>query len=97
MKRRKYPAAIALLGAAVCTLAAAYVSSNALAVAFISASLFLVYLSSTCAWALSSVVVPTNCTASVGAMQNFGRYLGGALVPTVTTLIVQRRGNDEGI
>jgi sugar phosphate permease len=93
VKSRKYPAAIALVGTAACTLAAAYVSSNTLAVAFISASLFLVYLTSTCAWALSSVAVPTNCTASIGAMQNFGGYLGGALAPTVTGLIVQTTGS----
>ena len=47
---RKYPAAIALLGTSACTVAAAYVTSNTLAVAFISASLFLVYVTSTCAW-----------------------------------------------
>ena len=93
MKSRKYPAALALLGTAACTIAAAYVSSNALAIVFISASLFLVYVTSTCAWALSSVAVPTNCTASVGAMQNFGGYLGGALAPTVTGLIVQATGS----
>jgi sugar phosphate permease len=93
VKSRKYPAAIALLGTAACTVAAAYVSSNALAIAFISASLFLVYVTSTCAWALSSVAVPTNCTASIGAMQNFGGYLGGALAPTVTGLIVQTTGS----
>jgi MFS family permease len=89
---RKYPAAIALAGTAAFTAAAAFVSSNALAIAFISASLFLVYATSTCAWALSSVAAPTNCTASIGAMQNFGGYLGGALAPTVTGLIVQRTG-----
>src|SRR5580692_3050947 len=88
-----YIAAIALLGTAVCTVAAAYVSSNALAIAFISVSLFLVYVTSTCAWALSSVAVPTNCTASIGAVQNFGGYLGGALAPTVTGLIVQNTGS----
>jgi sugar phosphate permease len=93
VKSRKYPAAIALLGTAACTIAAAYVSSNALAIAFISASLFLVYVTSTCAWALSSVAAPTNCTASIGAMQNFGGYLGGALAPTVTGLIVQTTGS----
>jgi sugar phosphate permease len=93
MKSRKYPAALALLGTAACTLAAAFVESNILAIVFISASLFLVYLTSTCAWALSSVAVPTNCTASVGAMQNFGGYLGGALAPTVTGLIVQTSGS----
>jgi MFS family permease len=89
---RKYPAAIFLTGTAACTIAAAFVSSNALAIAFISASLFLVYCTSTCAWALSSVAAPTNCTASIGAMQNFGGYLGGALAPTVTGLIVQSTG-----
>ena len=90
---RKYPAAIALLGTSACTVAAAYVTSNTLAVAFISASLFLVYVTSTCAWALSSVAAPTNCTASIGAMQNFGGYLGGALAPTVTGLIVAGTGS----
>ena len=93
LKSRRYPAAIALLGTAICTVAAAYVSSNALAIAFISISLFLVYVTSTCAWALSSVAVPTNCTASIGAVQNFGGYLGGALAPTVTGLIVQHTGS----
>ena len=90
---RRIPAAIALGGTAVCTIAAAFVTSNALAIAFISASLFLVYVTSTCAWALSSVVAPANCTASIGAMQNFGGYLGGALAPTVTGLIVQHTGS----
>jgi sugar phosphate permease len=90
---RRYPAAIALSGTAACTVAAAFVTSNALAIVFISASLFLVYVTSTCAWALSSVAAPTNCTASIGAMQNFGGYLGGALAPTVTGLIVQNTGS----
>src|ERR1700744_4183129 len=93
LKSRRYPASIALLGTAACTVAAAYVSSNALAIAFISVSLFLLYVTSTCAWALSSVAVPTNCTASIGAVQNFGGYLGGALAPTVTGLIVQNTGS----
>ena len=93
VKSRRYPAAIALCGTAACTIAAAFVTSNALAIAFISASLFLVYATSTCAWALSSVAAPTNCTASIGAMQNFGGYLGGALAPTVTGLIVQQTGS----
>jgi MFS family permease len=93
LKSRSYPAAICLLGTAICTVAAAYVSSNTLAIAFISLSLFLVYMTSTCAWAMSSVAVPTNCTASIGSVQNFGGYLGGALAPTVTGLIVQHSGS----
>ncbi len=90
---RKYPATVALLGTALFTILAAYTTSNTLAIVFISASLFLVYVTSTCAWALSSVAAPANCTASIGAMQNFGGYLGGALAPTVTGLIVQATGS----
>lgn len=86
---RKYPAGLALIGTAGFTVAAAYVTSNNLAIVFISAAIFLLYITSTCSWALSSVAVPQNLTASVGAMQNFGGYLGGALAPTVTGLIVQ--------
>ena len=93
MGSRKVPAGIALLGTSACTVIAAYVDSSWLAIAFISASLFLVYVTSTCAWALSSVGVPANCTASIGAMQNFGGYIGGALAPTVTGIIVQRTGS----
>jgi cyanate permease len=44
-------------------------------------------------WALSSVAAPANCTASLGAIQNFGGYLGGALAPTVTGFIVQATGS----
>ena len=47
----------------------------------------------TCSLALSSVSVPSNLTASAGAMMNFGGYLGGALAATVTGLIVQRTGS----
>jgi sugar phosphate permease len=93
VRSRRYPATIALCGTAACTVAAAFVNSDALAIAFISASLFLLYVTSTCAWALTSVAAPTNCTASIGAMQNFGGYLGGALAPTVTGLIVQQTGS----
>jgi sugar phosphate permease len=90
---RKFPAGGALLGTALFTLLAAWVPSNVLAVIFISLAMFLVQFASTCAWALTSIAVPANCTASIGSMQNFGGYLGGTLAPTVTGLIVQRTGS----
>jgi MFS family permease len=43
-------------------------------------------------WALASVVAPAHCTASLGSIQNFGGYLGGALTPTVSGFIVQATG-----
>ena len=93
MQSRKLPMAGSLLLAAVMTTIAALTPSNVVAVAAISASLFLVYMSSTSAWAMPSVAAPANCTASLGAMQNFGGYLGGALAPTVTGFIVQGTGS----
>jgi MFS family permease len=90
---RRYPMAISLLGMAVCTVAAALVESNTLAVVLISAALFLGYVASSSAWAMASVAAPANTTASLGAVQNFGGYLGGALAPTVTGFIVQASGS----
>jgi sugar phosphate permease len=88
----RYPAAAALVGTAVFTLLAAEVQSNALAVACISAALFLIYIATTAAWALAAIAVPGNCTGSVGSMQNCGGYIGGALAPIVTGFVVQATG-----
>ncbi len=93
IRSRKIPMATALVATAACTVVAALTPSDALAIACISASLFLVYLCSSSAWAMASVAAPANCTASLGAMQNFGGYIGGALAPTVTGFIVSGTGH----
>jgi sugar phosphate permease len=90
---RRVPMTISLLGMAACTVAAALVPSNALAIAFISLAMFLGYVASSAAWAMASVAAPANTTASLGAMQNFGGYVGGALAPMVTGFIVQATGS----
>ena len=90
---RRVPMTISLLGMAACTVAAALVPSNALAIAFISLAMFLGYIASSAAWAMASVAAPANTTASLGAMQNFGGYVGGALAPMVTGFIVQATGS----
>jgi cyanate permease len=69
--------------------------SDLIAVAAISAALMFGASASGMSWALSSVAAPANCTASLGAIQNFGGYLGGALAPTVTGFIVQATGSFE--
>ena len=93
IRSRKIPMATSLVATAVFTVVAALTPSDALAIACISASLFLVYLCSSSAWAMASVAAPANCTASIGSMQNFGGYIGGALAPTVTGYIVQGTGH----
>jgi len=90
---RRYPMTVSLLGMAACTAAAALVESNTVAVILISAAMFLGYVASSSAWAMASVAGPANITASLGALQNFGGYLGGALAPTVTGFIVQASGS----
>jgi sugar phosphate permease len=93
MLARKYPMAGALVLTALFTVIAAISPSDALAVGCISVSLFLVYSCSSSAWAMASVAAPSNCTASIGSVQNFGGYIGGALAPTVTGFIVQKTGS----
>jgi hypothetical protein len=81
--------AISLIGTAIFTVLTAVTPSNTLAVIFISISLFLIYVSTSAAWAMAPVAAPANCTASIGSMQNFGGYFGGALAPMITGFIVQ--------
>lgn len=78
---------------AACTVLAAETPSNLAAVAAISMALMSGATASGMSWALSSVAAPSNLTASLGAIQNFGGYLGGALAPTSTGFIVQATGN----
>jgi MFS family permease len=93
MAGRKLLISSALCGIAGCTVVTAMVRSNALALAFISLSLFLIYIASSAAWATVPIAAPSQYTASLGSIQNFGGYLGGALAPVVTGLIVASTGS----
>lgn len=90
---RKWPMAAALAGTGLFTALAAWTPSDTLAIGCISVAMFLVYVSTATGWAMASVAAPANCTASLGAMQNFGGYLGGALAPTATGFIVEASGS----
>jgi len=88
----KLPIIIGLVAMAVFTFVAAETPSNVVAVMAISAAVFFAGGASGMSWALASVAAPAHCTASLGSIQNFGGYLGGALAPTVTGFIVQATG-----
>jgi MFS family permease len=90
---RKYPLVFALIGVSVFTATAAEVSSNTIAVACITAAMMCGSMASGLYWALASAIAPSNCTASAGSLANFGSYIGGAIVPTVTGFIVQETGS----
>jgi MFS family permease len=90
---RKLLMSSSLCGISVCTAGVVFAESNELALALISVSLFFIYISSASAGATVPVPAPGQFTASLGSIQNFGGYLGGALAPTVTGFIVARTGS----
>ncbi len=86
---RRNAVVVATLGMVVFTIPAALVDSNVVAVACISIVIFLANASSACAWSLATVAAPPSRIASLGAIQNFGGFLGGALAPVLTGYIAQ--------
>ncbi len=86
---RRNAVVVSMLGMVAFTIPAALVESNVLAVACISIVIFLANASSACAWSLATVVAPPSQIASLGAIQNFGGFLGGALAPILTGYIAQ--------
>jgi MFS family permease len=90
---RKLLVSIALFAISACTMVTVFAESNVMALTFISISLFLIYIVSSAAWATVPIAAPSQYTASLGSIQNFGGYLGAALAPTVTGLIVERTGS----
>jgi cyanate permease len=63
------------------------------AIACLSGALFCGASASTYSWTLVTIVGPSNCTGSLGALMNFGGYLGGSMAPIVTGFIVQETGS----
>ncbi|QYF94617.1 MFS transporter [Massilia sp. PAMC28688] len=86
---RRNAVVVSMLGMVAFTIPAALVESNVAAVACISIVIFLANASSACAWSLATVVAPRSRIASLGAIQNFGGFLGGALAPILTGYIAQ--------
>ena len=86
---RRNAVVVATLGMVVFTIPAALADSNVVAVACISIVIFLANASSACAWSLATVAAPPSRIASLGAIQNFGGFLGGALAPVLTGYIAQ--------
>jgi MFS family permease len=85
----KIPVVCSLIGVVICTVLAAYTSRSSFAVGYISLSFFLINSASSASWAMATVAAPQNYAASLGSIQNFGGYCGGALAPIVTGYIVQ--------
>jgi sugar phosphate permease len=86
---RRNAVVITMLGMVAFTIPVPLVESNVIALACISVVIFLANAASACSWALATAVAPSDRVASLGAIQNFGGFLGGALAPIVTGYIAQ--------
>jgi sugar phosphate permease len=89
VRARKIPVVLAMLGMAAFTVPAALVEDNTIALACISVVVFLANAASVCSWTLATAAAPANRVASLGSLQNFGGFLGGALAPILTGYIAQ--------
>lgn len=85
---RKIPIVGGALLAAAAVLPLAYVDSTPLAIALLSIGYFASQIPIGCLWTLASDVAPSNQVASLGAIQNFGGFIGAATAPIVTGAIL---------
>ena len=93
IRSRKLIVGVSLMGMAVFTGLAAFADSSALAVTEIAAAMFFNGCATSMAWAMVGVAAPRQCVGSLGSIQNFGGYLGGASAPLVTGMLVQLNGD----
>lgn len=90
--KRRVLITAAILGGGLVVLIPA-ISSLALTLAVLTLALGMLATSHAAAWALPGDIVGAGQVASLGAIQNFGGYVGGALAPLVTGQIADRTGS----
>jgi MFS family permease len=90
---RRIPIITGSLLVAVVVVPAAYVASTTVSVALLSIGFFGASLGTGVIWTLSTDVAPKNNVASLGTIQNFGGYLGGAVAPLITGVLIEITGS----
>jgi MFS family permease len=91
---RKIPIVGGALLAAAAVLPVAYVENTALAIVLLSVGYFAAQVPIGVLWTLASDIAEPNQVASLGAIQNFGGFLGAALAPIVTGYILTETGGN---
>jgi sugar phosphate permease len=93
MRSRRYTVAAGALLTAIALFATVLSHGRAVAVALLTVGMFTYSLSSGVYWTLATNVVRTpKLVASMGSIQNFGGFLGGACAPVVTGIIIGHLG-----
>lgn len=90
---RKMLTIVGLVAMSLATFVAAETPSNFVAVASISVAVFFGFSSSGTSWSLANACAPASYAASLGAIMDFGGFIGGALAPMVTGFVVQATGS----
>ncbi|MFI6408336.1 MFS transporter [Streptomyces sp. NPDC050548] len=91
---RKVPIVGGSVLAAAAVLPVAYVHSTPLALTLLSLGYFAAQVPMGCLWTLASDIAESHQVASLGAIQNFGGFLGAAMAPIVTGAILDATGNN---
>ncbi|MEA5455955.1 MFS transporter [Sinomonas sp. JGH33] len=91
---RKVPIVGGAILAAAAVLPVAYVDSTAVAVVLLSLGYFAAQVPIGCLWTLAADIAKPNQVASLGAIQNFGGFLGAAVAPIVTGAILAATGGN---
>jgi MFS family permease len=93
IKARVLPAVIGCIIAGVSVIPINYVDSLALAVILFSISTFAVSARVGVLWALVSDIAPKKAVGTFGGIQNCANFIGGALAPTISGLVLQSTQN----
>jgi MFS family permease len=94
LRARKIPIVGGALLAAAAVLPVAYVENAVVSILLLCIGYFAAQVPIGVIWTLASDVADRRQVASLGAIQNFGGFLGAALAPAVTGFILDATGND---
>ena len=90
---RKVPIVGGAILAAASVFPTAYVDNVPMIIVLLCLGYFFSQVPIGCLWTLASDVAPSEQVASLGAIQNFGGFVGAALAPVVTGWLVDTTGN----
>lgn len=89
---RKFPIVCGAALAACFVAPIPFVDSTPLAILLLTLGYFASQMPSGVIWTLATDIAPKHQVASLGAIQNFGGFLGAALAPIVTGIILDKTG-----
>ncbi|WP_298130056.1 MFS transporter [Micropruina sp.] len=94
---RKIPIAGGAILAAAAVIPAAFVTNVPLVIFLLSVGYFGAQVPIGCLWTLAADVAPSNQVASLGAIQNFGGFIGAAVAPIITGAVLAATGSFTGV